>query len=135
MSALRSIGAVVAGVIVAAVVMMGVEFINGHHLYPELGRAAEAAGQDRDALRELMATVPVGALAVVIVGWILGSFAGGFVAAKIATTLRAAISTGIVLTCLGVVNNLMIPSPAWFWGALIVFLPSAWLGGRAAGGK
>ena len=41
-SALRSIAAVVCGFIVASIVMMIVEAINGGVLYPELAKAADA---------------------------------------------------------------------------------------------
>ena len=57
-SVLRSIGAVIAGFIVASIVMMIVEFINGHVIYPGLGSAA-AGVTDRDAIRAIMLAAPV----------------------------------------------------------------------------
>ena len=36
----RSIGAVIAGFVAASVVMLLVEFINGHVLYPQLAKLA-----------------------------------------------------------------------------------------------
>ena len=132
MPVLRSVLAVIAGLIVASVVMMAVEFINGHHLYPELGNAAMGL-TDPEQIRAVMAKAPAGAFVVVLIGWILGSFSGGFVAAKVDKTMRVAIVTGLLLTVLGILNNLMLPPPAWFWASVIVFLPSAWLGGRTAG--
>jgi len=134
MPVLRSVLAVIAGLIVASVLMMGVEFVNGHHIYPELGHAAEGL-TDPEQIRAVLATAPTGAFLVVIIGWILGSFAGGFVAAKIAKALRVAIITGVLLTLLGILNNLMLPPPSWFWISVIVFLPAAWLGGRTAVGR
>jgi hypothetical protein len=129
----RGILAVVVGFIVASAVMMCVEFANGQLIYPALGRAAEGL-TDRDAVRQVMAAAPVGAFLVVMAGWILGSLAGGFVAAKITTVapMRHAIITGALLTLGGVANNLMLPPPAWFWIGVGVFLPSAWFGGKAA---
>ena len=134
MPVLRSVLAVIAGVIVASIVMMGVEFINGHHIYPELGHAALGL-TDPEQIRAVLATAPTGAFLVVLVGWILGSLAGGFVAAKLGKTLRAAVITGVLLTLLGIANNLMLPPPSWFWISVIVFLPAAWFGGRAAVGR
>lgn len=131
---LRSIAAILAGFVVASIVMMIVETINGNILYPELGKIA-AGMTDREQIRALIASAPIGALLVVIVGWILGSFAGGLIAALIAarSTLTHAIVLGVLLTCAGVANNLMIPPPMWFWiVSLFVFVPPAYLGGMLA---
>ncbi len=133
-SALRSIAAVVAGFVVASIVMVIVESINGHVLYPELGKAAEGM-TDREAIRALLAAAPAGALLVVIAGWILASFIGGWVAARLAG--RSGVLHGLVLggllTLAGIANNLMIPPPMWFWlVSLVAFLPPAYLGARLA---
>jgi hypothetical protein len=59
-SALRSIAAVLAGFVAASIVMMLIETINGRVFFPELGKAAEGV-TDREPLRALIATAPVGA--------------------------------------------------------------------------
>ena len=133
-SALRSIAAVVAGFIVASIVMMIVETINGRVLHPELAKAAEGL-TDPEAIRALLATAPVGVFLVVIAGWILGSFVGGWLAARIAgqSGITHGLVLGALLTCAGVANNLMIPPPLWFWFAsLIVLMPATYAGARAA---
>jgi hypothetical protein len=131
MKVLRGVLAVVVGFIVASAVMMCVEFVNGHVLYPGLGQAA-AGLTDREAVRQVMAAAPTGAFLVVLAGWILGSVAGGYVAAKITAVapMRHAIITGALLMLAGIANNLMLAPPTWFWISLVVFLPSAWLGGK-----
>ncbi len=131
-SALRSIAAVIAGFVTASLVMMIVESINGRMLHPELAKAAEGL-KDRQAIRALLATAPVGAFLVVILGWILGGLAGGWVATKVSGqgTLRPALVLGALLTLAGVANNVMIPPPLWFWiVSLAVFVPSAYGGAR-----
>jgi hypothetical protein len=136
-SALRSIAAVVAGFIVASIVMMIVETINGRVLYPELAKAANGV-TDRETLRSLMAGAPLGALVVVIVGWILGGVAGGWTTALIArrAKVRHGLVVGALLTLAGVANNLMIPPPLWFWVAsLAVMIPSAYFGARLVPGR
>ena len=133
-SVLRSIGAVVAGFIVASIVMMIIESINGRVLYPELGKAAEGM-TDREKIRALVAGAPVGALLVVIVGWILGGIAGGWSTARLSAraTLTHGLVLGALLTLAGVANNLMIPPPLWFWiASLVVLIPAARFGARLA---
>jgi hypothetical protein len=133
-SALRSIAAVVAGFITASVVMMIIETINGRVLYPDLAKAADGA-TDRETLRSLLATAPIGALLVVIVGWILGGVAGGWTTARLAARATAGhgLVLGALLTLAGVANNLMLPPPLWFWiASLVVLVPAAYLGARLA---
>lgn len=131
---LRSTLAVIAGFVVASMLMMLVEFLNGQVLHPELGRAA-AGMTDREAIRALLAAAPVTAFLVVLAGWMLGAFAGGWVAARLAprATLRHGLVLGVILTLAGIANNLMIPPPLWFWVAgLVVFVPAAHAGASLA---
>jgi hypothetical protein len=133
-SIVRSILAVVLGFIAASIVMLIVESINGHVLYPEMGKLAEGV-TDREQIRAIMASAPVGAFLVVILGWVLGSATGGFVATWLGKQppYRHALILGILLTLAGIANNLMIPPPAWFWIlSLLVFIPSACAGARLA---
>lgn len=131
---LRSILAVVTAFVVASVIMMVIESINGRVLHPGLGKAAEGL-TDREAVRVLLASAPVSAFLVVIFGWVLGSFAGGWVAARMAARAPAAhaLALGGLVTVAGIANNLMLPPPTWFWIASLVFLlPAAHAGGRLA---
>jgi hypothetical protein len=134
MRVLRSVGAVVAGFVAASIVMMIVETISGRVLYPQLAKAAEGM-TDREAVRALLAAAPVGAFLAVIAGWVLGSAAGGWLAARIAgrSGIAHGLALGALLTLAGVANNLMVPPPLWFWFAsLAVLLPSAYAGARLA---
>ena len=133
-SALRSIAAVAAGFIAASIVMLIIEMINGRVLYPELAKAAEGM-TDRETIRALLATAPVGAFLVVIAGWILGGVAGGWLTARLAAqgTARHGLVLGALLTLAGVANNLMVPPPLWFWiASLVVLMPAAYVGARLA---
>jgi len=133
---LRSIGAVLGGFLVATFVMMCIEYANGHLIYPDLGKAAQGV-TDREAMRALMSSAPVGAFLVVLLGWALGAIAGGWTAASLAARARLAhaLVLGALLTLLGVLNNLMLTPPSWFWLAVAVFLPCCWLGAGMAGTK
>lgn len=114
-SMFRSVLAVVVGFIAASAVRMAVESVNGRFLYPALGKAAEGM-TDGEAIRQLMASAPVGAFLVVIFGWALGSLAGGYVAAWIANAAPVghALALGGLLTLAGVANNIALPPPLWF---------------------
>jgi hypothetical protein len=91
---------------------------------------------DREVVRTLLARARIGAFLVVILGWILGSLAVGWIAARVAgrSGVARGLVLGVLLTLAGVANNLMVPPPLWFWFAsLIVLLPSACAGARSAG--
>jgi hypothetical protein len=136
-SVFRSIVAVVAGFILASIVMMTIETANGRLLYPELGKMGEGM-TDREAIRALLAGAPVGAFLVVILGWALGSLTGGALAAWIGRSapIGHALVLGGLLTLAGISNNLMLPPPLWFWVAsLIVLVPASYVGARIAAAR
>ena len=129
---LRSIAGVVIGFVVATIIMMVVETVNGKVLYPELGKSAQGV-TDREEIKKIMATAPTGAFIVVLAGWMLGSIGGGAVTTLICRgpSHRPALVLGCLLTLAGIANNLMLSPPSWFWiPTLLVFLPSTWLGAR-----
>jgi hypothetical protein len=129
---IRSVAAVVAGFIVASVVMTLVESINTRFLYPELAKLMEGA-KDKESIRAEMASAPIGAWFVVFIGWVLASLVGGFLAGWIGRTtpVRYALILGAVLTLAGIANNLALPPPTWFWiPTLLAFLPAAYVGAR-----
>ena len=133
--ALKSVGAVVAGFVTAGVLMMIVESINGNVLYPDLAKSAEGV-TDRETIRTIFASAPVGALLVVVFGWLLGGLAGGWVAGRIAGSMRQPIVLAMLLTVAGIANNLMLPPPVWFWVAtLAVVGPAALAGGKVGAGQ
>ncbi len=133
----RSILAVIAGFVAASAVMMVVETVNGRVMYPELGKLAEGM-TDREEIRVLLSNAPVGAFLVVLLGWVLGSLVGGFLATWIGRNapVTHALVLGVLLTLAGIANNFMLPPPGWFWiPSLVVFLPAAYAGARLAPSK
>ena len=130
---LRSILAVLLGAIAAGFLILAVEML-GTRLFPF------PPGTDvdnPDALRAAMSHIPTGALLLILFGWIVGTFAGAWVAARVAG--RAPIGHGLVIGVLylaaAVANMLAIPHPVWFWAlGVVVFLPAAYLGARVGGG-
>lgn len=127
------LGGVVAGLIIASLLLSGIQTL-GHRIFP-LPEGMKSG--DLELMREAMAQVSPGALLAVLVSYLLGSFAGGYVAAWISKRYRrsAAVTVGLILMGLGLVNLLLLPHPWWFWiGWALVFVPPAWLGARLAPG-
>lgn len=130
----RALLAVLAGIVVMALVVAGLEAL-GHALFPA---PAGVDFTDPEVLRKLMQTLPLPSLAMVVAGWALGSLAGAWVAARIARRFRlsAALAIGAVMTLLVIANIAMVPHPVWMSIAgLFLPLPLAFLGWRIAAGN
>jgi hypothetical protein len=130
---LRSIGAVVAGVVFGGILVAIVEYI-GVLLFP---LPAGVDPTDSEALAAIADSIPVGAQLFVLLAWAVGALAGGWLAARLAPSqpLVHALIVGAVLMVLGIINLVSIPSPLWFWiVGLLLFLPAAYVGGRLASG-
>ena len=107
----RIIVAIVAGVIVAVVVVFAVESL-GHAIFPP---PETIDFNDPEQLSGLVASIPIEALLFVPLAWFLGSFSGGVLAVMIAreqALLLASIVAAFILA--GAVATLMaIPHPLW----------------------
>ena len=115
---LRSILAVVVGVILAGVVVLAVESI-GHIVYPP---PADLDASNPEALKAYVAHAPIGVLLFVLLAWAAGSFVGGWSAARIARRAPSfhAMIVGSLVLLSGIATMLMIPHPLWFWIAGIL---------------
>jgi hypothetical protein len=134
-SAFQTFLALVVSFVAATAVITLTEAVNGRVLYPELGKLAEGV-TDRDAIRQLLAGAPVGALLVVLAGWALGTFVGAWIAAWIGRRAPAAhaLAVGGLIALAGIANNLMMPPPLWFWAAgLAVPVAAAYAAARLVG--
>jgi hypothetical protein len=127
---IRTILGILAGLVVAWLMMSIGEFASLFLHRPPPGLDL----LDPQALAAHIAAAPVSAMLVVVLGWALAAFLGGWIAARIARhRLLAGLVIG-VLVLLGVIgNNLMIPHPLWMTVAgFILPLPLAWLAVRMA---
>ena len=130
----RKILAVVVAFIVATAIMMIAEMINSTVIMPP----SDAVMKDPAALREFMANGPVKAYVVVLIGYLLASFAGGFIATKMSRRESPGITLPVIigsLLTLGMVANIfMLPGqPVWFIAAaFVIFIPISLLGHRFA---
>ena len=127
---LRRIFAIISGLFAMMIVITFVELANVKFFFPP------PPGLDLtspEAIAAYVPTMPVMAFVVVLFGWLLGAFAGGLVAARIAERRQVAfaLAIGAVDAALVAINALSIPHPAWVTAAGVLLpMPMAWLGAR-----
>lgn len=126
---LRSVLAVLAGALVAFVLIAVIELLSGK-LYP-----LHVKSGDPEDLAAAMARAPLGALLLLLLGWAVGTAAGAWTAARAAgrSHLVHGLVVGVLLLGAAIENLLAIPHPLWFWiAAVALFLPCAYLGATLA---
>ncbi len=130
----RKILAVVVAMITAIAIMMIVEMINSVVIMPP----SDEVMKDPAKLREFMMNGPVKAYIIVLIGYFLAAFAGGFIVTKMSRRespgITLPIIVGALLTLGMIVNLLMLPGqPLWFAVAgLVLFIPVSLFGHRLA---
>lgn len=118
----------VIGGIVAAIIVIFIAEAFSHMIYPP-PKATDM--ENPEAVRQMIQNLPVGALIIIIIGWAIGSFAGGVVSTLIIKNNKpfAALTTGTLLMLSGIINLMMFPHPLWMWiFGLAVNIPFAYLG-------
>lgn len=126
---IRRILAVVAGLIVAAVVVAGLEAASSV-LYP-LPEGLDHT--DRDAMTAAISRLPTPAFVAVLFAWGLGALAGAWTAARISGVVATGYIIGALLLAGGVTNLLAIPHPVWMWPGAIVAIGAGTLAGVQSG--
>lgn len=123
-SLMKTILAVVAGVIAGGAIVFATEAV-GHSLFPPPLDINLANPED---VKRLMASLPAGAFAMVLLGWSLGCFVGALVAYSLSRKRAAAWAVAAIFMLFTAMNFMMIPHPAWMIAAgLLIPLLSAWL--------
>ena len=130
----RSVLAILAGTIVAGLLISAVEAVSSM-LFP-LPPGLDL--HDYEAMRQHIDTLPVGAFLFVLAAWAIGSFGGSWVATRLAG--RAKLVHGLIVGGLfllaGVMNLLMIPHPAWMWaGGILTLVAPSYFGARLAASR
>ena len=114
------------------VVIMGIEYL-GHTVYPPPPGLDPMVTQDLSAI---MAAQPLAALAFVVLAWVAGAFAGGWVAARISRSHpRAAAVIVALMVMAGVVAMIVqLPDhPRWMAAlGLLLPVPAALLAAKLA---
>lgn len=126
---IRTILAVLAGLLVALALLLGLEYL-AMSLFPP---PADVRLEDADDLARLVADAPLAKLLWVTLAWALAALAGGWTAARLSRLHRmaAALCVGTLVVAGVAMTLLEIPHPAWMTAAgLLLPLPMAWLGAR-----
>jgi hypothetical protein len=119
----RMVAGIIAGAVVAMAIIVGFESLN--LLLHPLPRGIDLS--DPAAMKAFAAAAPASALLVVLTGYVVGTFAGVFVAAKVARSAIAGAVVALLLIAGGIVNMLTIPHPVWFWASsLVAYVVMAW---------
>jgi hypothetical protein len=129
------LAAVFTGMLVAFITIMLCE-VFGHLIYPvpEKFKGIDfMLPENKDKLLELMAAATTGSKILLLIGYMIASFVGGWVASLISksTIPVPALIIGGLLTVAGIMNLMMIPHDLWF--AVInvpTYLAFAWIGAK-----
>jgi hypothetical protein len=124
-SALRRIGAVIAGLI-GAWIPVGVAESVTHKLYPP---AASVDMHDFAQVKLYVASLPTTAYVLVLLGWALGTVIGTYVATRIGLTNVTGYIVGAILLAAGLYNAYAIPQPLWFSAvSFVIFIGMTFVG-------
>jgi hypothetical protein len=124
---LRSFLSILAGLIVATVVILVIQMI-GHQVWPP---PADVHSGNEEARKAAIDSLPLGAFLSVMAAWGLGTLAGAFAAGWLAPHSPAAHAwlVGIIELLLAITMLFTLPHPVWFATlSPLVILAATWLG-------
>lgn len=128
----RTILAVLAGAVVMWLTIFALEFA-GHALFPP---PPGLDPKDPAQLQQVIALMPVGAMAMLVVAWVAGAFTGGYVAARVSQKHKRGAAIAVaVLVMLGVCGMIyLVPNhPIWVSAlGLLLPIPAALMAVRLA---
>lgn len=123
----RTILAVIAGAVVMWLTIFALEFA-GHALFPP---PPGLDPQNQADLAAIMAQAPTGAMAMLVVAWIAGTFTGGYTAARISQRHKRGAAIAVALLVIAGVCGMifLIPDhPIWVSAlGLVLPIPAALL--------
>ena len=128
---LRSVLAVLAGLVVGSAVNMGLLWVNSL-IFP---LPAGVDGTDPAALSAALAKAPPTAWVLILLAHGGNALVGAWLAAKLAgrAPLVHGLTVGALVLCGGIANLRSIPAPLWVAVVdLALYLPAAWLGAKLA---
>jgi hypothetical protein len=122
---LRTVGGIVAGTIVAFLVIWLIETA-GHLLFP---LPEDLDLRDPEAVAGALPSIPLAAKFIVVLAWFAGALAGGCVAKRIGRRWWSPWLIAAIVAFSGIVVIMMIPHPVWMQ---ISAVAAPLLGGLAA---
>lgn len=131
---LRLIFATIGGIAIAVVTFSVIEYIN-LKIFPF---PQELDIHNTDQLNQVLANAPFYYFILVVAGWMLGSYLGGFFATKISrsTTPIPAVIIASILTVLGIANAVSVTHPLWLsFFSVASYFPFVFLGRKHASPK
>jgi hypothetical protein len=124
---LRKIGGVLLGLVVAWLLVMLAEALV-HKFYPP---PAGINMNDFNEVKKFVASLPVSALLLVLSGWLMGTLAGTFAAARVGRSATPAYVLGAILLAAGIANAIIIPQPVWFSAvSFVIYITMSLTGAR-----
>ncbi len=127
----KNILGIVLGLAVAMTSFMLFETI-AHFAYP-IDKSVDV--DNAESMRDYMNHVPIGALSLVLTGWIVGAFLAGYFAKIVSKNNqnRNPIIIGIILESATIFNFILLPHPTWFIVvSLLILIPSVFVGHNLA---
>ena len=130
-------GRIILAIVVALIVAFGIISISQILTAYVVPPPSSEVLKDSVATRQYMMSVPPMGYIMVVIGWILGAFAAGFVVTKMTRRESSGITLPLVvgglMTLGAIVLFISLPHPTWFVIAgLLVFIPSSLLAHRFA---
>ena len=116
---IRSVGAVSVGLVVAMILIVGVEGLSSVlHPFPP-----GVDGTDIEACKAHVARYPAGVLVLVVFVWGATTLVSSWVATRLGTGRHPGhgILVGSILLAAVIFNMAMLPYPLWFWINVITF--------------
>src|SRR5262245_13534221 len=120
-SFLRSVGAILVGILAAAAMAMAIEVVSSIlHPFPP-----GADPYDMEVCRAHVASYPTWGLLLGAVGWAAAVLVSSWLATRLGTGRHPAhgFAVGAVLLFLAIANMAMLPYPVWFWIFNLVAFP------------
>lgn len=127
---LRTVLGILAGVVLAFVVMMAMEMVS----YAAFPPPAGLDPSDPEDVRQIVASASLAAMAWVVFGWFVSAVAGGWLARRLSRRDWAGWVIAGLIAVGGIANVFMIPHPLWMQiaavaapllgGWMVTFLPA-----------
>ena len=122
-SLLQSVGAIVASLMAAMLLVILVEVVTLHfHPFPD-----GSDPNDQQFIVEHVAKFPAWVLALAVVGWAVTTFVAAWIATRLGSARHPAhgIAVGLLLFAAAAFNMYLLPYPVWFEAGNYLLLPLA----------